>query len=428
LAADLRRFTRIRCKHDNNNYLQIRGSRVNPRQILFDSMIQPTEQTELLESPLHASHLRVGATMSEHSGWSVPESYGDVLLEYAEVRERGCGVIDLSSRGRILVSGTEAVQFLNGLITNDMKTLAVNNWMPAAFPNVQGRLIASVRVIRLKDEGADKSVSPVFLIDTEAATHERVLKTIERFTLAGDFRVTDVTNQTAQLSVKGSKAADVVRATLGDQAADLLPNQSIQLAWPQSDHKGSKPDDAAGALIVMRESNASEAGFDFVVNAHQAGSLWDALQNAGARPVGYAALEILRIEDGVPRYGVDMDETNVVTETALDDAVSYTKGCYVGQEIIARIKYRGHVAKKLTGIIFEQPVNVAAGATIHSADGKEAGRITSVTDSPRLGRTIALAYVKHDYLAAGTSVSITSADQEFTAHVTDLPFVRTAAP
>jgi len=387
-------------------------------------MIQSVMQMEILELPLRDSHLRLGATMIEHNGWSLPESYGDALLEYAEVRESGCGVIDLSSWGRILVSGTEAVQFLNGLITNDMKTLAVNSSMPAAFPNVRGRLIASVRVVRLKDEGTEKKVSPVFLIDTEAATHERVLKTIERFTLAGDFRVTDVTNKTAQLSVRGSKAAEVVRATLGDKAADLLPNQSIQIAWPQNDHNGSGSDDVKDPLIVMCESNASGAGFDLVVNAEQAGGLWDALQNAGARPVGQAALEILRIEAGVPRFGVDMDETNVVTETALDDAVSYTKGCYVGQEIIARIKYRGHVAKKLTGLIFEQPVKVAVGATIHSADGKEAGRITSVTESPRLGCTIALAYLKYDYLAAGTSLKVISGPEVFEARVTQLPFVR----
>lgn len=377
---------------------------------------------ELLESPLHGNHLRLGATMVDHDGWSVPESYGDVLLEYAEVRKRGCGVIDLSHRGRILVSGTEAVQFLNGLITNDMKTLAVNSWMPAAFPNVQGRLIASVRIVRLQDERTDKNASPNFLIDTETATHERVLKTVERFTLAGDFRVTDVTNQTALLSVRGVKSSDVVRKTLGDQAADLLPTQSIQTGWPQGDQHGS--DFTEGRVIVMRKSDASEGGFDFVVNADRAGSLWDELQNSGAKPIGYAALEILRIEAGVPRYGVDMDETNVVTETALDDAVSYTKGCYVGQEIIARIKYRGHVAKKLTGVMFERPVKVEAGATIHSAAGKEAGRLTSVADSPRLGRTIALAYLKYDYLAPGTSVKVISGTDVFEARVTELPFMR----
>src|SRR6266508_3338799 len=140
-------------------------------------------------SPLDAIHQRLGAMMIERDGWSVPANYGDVLFEYAAVRERGAGVIDLSARGRILVSGSEAVPFLNGLITNVMKTLAANSWMPAAFPNVQGRLIASVRVIRLKDEGTERNVCPTFLIDTEPATRERVLKTIERFTLAGDFRV-----------------------------------------------------------------------------------------------------------------------------------------------------------------------------------------------------------------------------------------------
>src|ERR1700686_4274915 len=108
------------------------------------------------------------------------------LHEYSAVRGGGAGVIDLSSRGRLLVTGSEAVMFLNGLITNDMKTLAVNSWMPAVFPNVQGRLLAAVRVIH-RDDG--------FLIDTESTTLEIVAKLLERFTLAGDFRVTDLTNK-----------------------------------------------------------------------------------------------------------------------------------------------------------------------------------------------------------------------------------------
>src|SRR4026207_1500170 len=198
-------------------------------------MIQPVRQMEILELPLRDSHLRLGASMLERDGWSVPESYGDVLLEYAAVREGGCGLIDLSNRGRILVSGTEAVQFLNGLITNDMKTMAVDSWMPAAVPHVQGRLIASVRIVRLQDEGTDKNVSPAFLIDTEAATHDRVLKTIERFTLAGDFRVTDVTTQTAQLSVQGKRAAEVVRKLFAADEATLVGNEANQVAWLRND-------------------------------------------------------------------------------------------------------------------------------------------------------------------------------------------------
>ena len=326
--------------------------------------------------------------MIERDDWSVPASYGDSLLEYAAVREGGAGLIDLSSRGRILVSGAEAVQFLNGLITNDVKTLAVDSWMPAAFPNVQGRLIASVRVIRLNDEKTDKNVSPAFLIDTEAITHRSVLKTIERFTLAGDFRVSDLTSQTALISVQGKKAADVVRAVLGEEAASLEINEVKQVA----------------GATVWRASHSGEGGFDLMVTAAEAAGVWSALEIAGARPVGQHALEVLRIEAGQPAFGVDMDETNVVTE-ALDDAVSYTKGCYIGQEIIARIKYRGHVAKKLSGIVFNASVKVAAGAVIKSSEGKEIGRVTSATYSYHLGRTIALGYLKYDFCAPGNQGS-----------------------
>jgi folate-binding protein YgfZ len=379
-------------------------------------MTEVVETKTLTRSPVDAIHQRLGATMSERDGWFVPESYGDVLFEYAVVREAGCGVTDLSNRGRILVSGTEAIQFLNGLITNDMKKLAENSWMPAAFPNVQGRLIAVVRVARLKDERTDRNVCPTFLIDTEAVTHERVLKTIERFTLAGDFRVTDITNGTAMLSVQGRKAVDVVHTVFGDAAAGMMAQQALQIAWPQSG-------EVTSGVTAIRASQTGADGFDLVVNANEANSLWDALQYAGARPVGYEALEMLRIEAGIPRYGIDMDESNVVTETALDDAVSYTKGCYIGQEIIARIKYRGHVAKKLVGLIFEQAVKVEAGTIVNSADRKEVGRITSVTYSPHLGRTVALAYLKYDYLAADTNLKIASGEEELTAQVAELPFL-----
>jgi len=394
-----------------------------------NSMTEAVGQIIVHKSSLDEAHTRLGATMAERDGWQIPISYGDTLLEYAAVREGGAGLIDLSSRGRILVSGSEAVQFLNGLITNDMKTLAEGHWMPAAFPNVQGRLIASVRVIRLKDGGTDQTtpaaltrrgprenVCPTFLLDTEAATHEQVLKTIERFTLAGDFRVSDITNQTAHITVQGKKAAHVVSAVLDVEVAGLASTEAKQVTWLRNE--------ATGELTVVRATHTAEDGFDLILNAGEASGLWDALQAAGARSVGYDALEILRIEAGLPRYGVDMDETNVVTEAALDDAVSYTKGCYVGQEIIARIKYRGHVAKKLSGLLLTKAVKVEAGAALKSMDNKDIGRLTSTTYSPHLGRTIALGYLKYDYLAPDTSVKIIAGDEELLAQVTELPFVK----
>ena len=372
-------------------------------------------QIAIQELVLDKMHAQLGASMIERDGWSLPVSYGDLAREYAAVRENGAGLIDLSARGRILVSGSEAVQFLNGLITNDMKTLEVGHWMPAAFPNVQGRLIASVRVIRLRDEGTDKKVCPTFLIDTEAATHETVLKTIERFTLAGDFRVKDITTDTVMLSVQGKKAASVVGSVLGETAGVSEPQAVRQMSWQQAG--------ATADVTVIHASHTGEDGFDLIIENDHGGSLWNELVKVGAQPVGFEALEILRIEAGLPRYGIDMDDTNVVTETNLDDAVSYTKGCYIGQEIIARIKYRGHVAKKLSGLMFDGTVAISAGSLVNSADGKEIGRITSVTDSPKLQRTIALAYLKYDYIAPGTLVKVAAADQEFSGKVVALPFV-----
>ena len=324
--------------------------------------------------------------------------------EYAAVRDGGAGLFDLSSRGRIQVSGAEVVMFLNGLITNDVKTLAVNSWMPAAFPNVQGRLLAAVRVLH-RDDG--------FLIDTESATRDSVLKLLERFILAGDFRVADITGDAALLSLQGKKATDVLRSVLGDEAAQV-EHQQVANAQVGNGNR----------VNVIRATHTAEDGFDLFVDANAAGNLRDLLTGAGAQVVGPEVLETLRIEAGIARYGIDMDETNVVSETNLDDAVSFTKGCYVGQEIIARIRYRGHVAKKLTGLIVNGDATLESGAGILSADEKEIGRVTSFTFSPQLKQIIALGYVKYDFLPPGTKVKIVSGEKEFPATVTDLPFVR----
>ena len=368
------------------------------------------------KSPLGEVHNRLGAIMADYDGWSVPASYGDELFEYAAVRESGAGLIDLSARGRLLVSGSEAVPFLNGLITNDMKTLEENRWMAAVFPNVQGRLLASVRVIRIADDTTGKNAVPAFLLDTEPATSQRVFKTIEKFTFAGDFHVTELSAETALISIQGKAASEKLSAVLGEPVAAVDDGAVMQTSWQQE------------TITVLRAAHTVATGFDLLVSAAKAPALWNALTAAGARPVGHNALEILRIESGVPRYGKDMDDTTVVTETNLDEAVSYTKGCYIGQEIIARIKYRGHVAKKLRGLLFEPHSgrsSVTGGqATLNSTDGKDIGRITSTAFSPHLGCRIALGYVKYEYIATGTEVSIES----LPARVVDLPFVKDAAP
>ena len=159
-------------------------------------------------------------------------------------------------------------------------------------------------------------------------------------------------------------------------------------------------------MTIIRATHTAEDGFDVVIDSGHAAQIREALINAGAQPVGDDTFEVLRIEAGIARYGRDMDETNIVTETNLDDAVSYTKGCYVGQEIIVRIKHRGHVAKKLTGLRFETDRPIEAGTIIKSTDGTEIGKVTSTAFSPTLGNTIGLGYVRYEYLAAGTNVMV----------------------
>ena len=365
------------------------------------------QKIALRELVLHEILRASGAVMVEREGWSVPVTYGDELLEYATVRERGAGLLDLSTRGRLLVTGSEAVSFLNGLITNDMKTLAENHWMPAVFPNVQGRLIASVRVVRTRDDSAGQTAQPVFLIDTEPATHNRVFQSIQKFTLAGDFHVKDLTEETVLLSLQGETAREKLATVLGEPAADIELGSATESVWQNE------------PITVLRATHTAAEGFDLLVSNVHGAQLWQALIATGARPVGYDAFEILRVEAGIPRYPQDMDDTTVVTETNLDDAVSYTKGCYVGQEIIARIKYRGHVAKKLRGLVFEHPAKIEAGMAIKSTDGKEIGHVTSSVYSPHLGRRLALGYVKYDYIAAGTHVKTS---EGASAEVVDLPF------
>ena len=326
--------------------------------------------------------------------------------EYEAVRGGGAGLFDLSTRGRIEVSGAEAVQFLNGMLTNDVATLEEGAWMHAALPNPQGRLVAATRV--LKRGGA-------FLFDTEETTYPAVLKHLERFTLAGDFRVRDLTAETALLSIQGARAPEFVGAALDAEAAATDRGRVTQTTFGE------------GHVTVIRATHTAEDGFDLFVEAANAEALRDALVKAGARPAGPETLEVLRVEAGVPRYGVDASDANVVLEVVDEaEAVSYTKGCYAGQEIIARIHWRGHVAKKLTGVIFDREAEPPSDARLRDcAEGREAGRITSTVFSPRLRRRVALALVKYDFLAPGTELKVFSGDAEVcVAHVADLPLVR----
>jgi len=316
------------------------------------------------------------------------------MTEYEAVRDGGAGLIDLSTlRGRIRVSGSEATMFLNGLITNDVKNLAQNRWMPAVFPTVQGRLIGAVRVIR--------GSGPEFLIDTETTSHDAVLKTVSRFTLAGDFKVSDVTKETALLTVQGERAAEVVEKVFATPVSGLPSNGVVETD-----------------VTIIRASHTGENGFDLFIDSSRKAELQQALEAAGAQPIGEDTFEILRVEAGIARFGQDMDETNVVPETNLDDAVSFTKGCYVGQEIVERIHSRGNVHRMFTGFVL-QGAKPEAGAKV-VVDGKEVGEITSSAVLPGTNEqfTVALGYIRREHGAAGKEVMIGNVR----ANVSNLPF------
>jgi len=367
-------------------------------------MSEVVEQTKPRQPPLAETQRRLGARVAERDGLTEVTHYGDPASEYEAVRA-GAGLFDLSARGRVEVAGGEAVMFLNGLVTNDVKALAQGEWMAAAFPNAQGRLLAQARVARRADS---------FLIDTEAPTRARVLQSLERFTLAGDFRVKDLSEETAELSVQGPRAAGIVGAVVGAEASGLARGRVFESGW------------RGASVTLLRATHTGEDGFDLVVDSEHAAELWEALTQAGARPAGGDALEVLRVEAGLPRYGADVSEANVVLEAGQDEAVSFTKGCYVGQEIIARIHWRGHVAKRLAGLLMEDDSRepAARDARVVSAEGREAGRVTSSVFSPRAGRAVALGLVRYDYLTPGTELRVESGGGERAARVVALPFVR----
>ena len=293
-----------------------------------------------------------------------------ILEDYKKIRASDSGFYK-QKRGLIEVSGKEAIQFLNGLITNDVAKLEENAQMLAAFPNAQGRLIAVVRVLRKSDK---------FLFETEAATHEKVFQNLFRFTFAGDFFVADLTEKYEYLSITNY---------------ELRITNSIEFQ--------------------------SRFGTDVFVPKDEEEVFLNELRNKNAIEISDELYEVLRVEQGIPLYGVDMDETTIVPEIGLPEIISYNKGCYIGQEIIARIHFRGHIAKQLTGLILsEQPASAGwQNAELKSTDGKNAGKITSAIFSPKLEKTIALGYVRYEFLGEGTQLKI----NDFTATVKNLPFV-----
>jgi len=286
--------------------------------------------------------------------------------DYDSIREGGLGFRNLK-RGLVEVSGAEAIKFLNGLITNDLAKLEDEAQMLAAFPTVKGRIFALVRVVRFGDK---------FLLETEEATKQKVFENLFRFTFAGDFVVDDLSDQ-----------------------------YEFYRFFGDSTCLGSLPD---GAVSFQNDIFIPiDAAKDFHKSLSRSVEISDELY------------EVLRIEAGIPKYGVDMGEKTVVPEIGIDEMISYKKGCYIGQEVIARIHFMGKAAKKFMGLVFvEEETQAKSGDELISSDGKNAGAITSVVFSPKLGKTVALGFVRNAFLDSGTELKV----GEDLVKVSKLPF------
>jgi folate-binding protein YgfZ len=394
---------------------------------------------------LHEFHHSLGARFTEVNGAEVVNDYGNWLAEHAALR-KSAGVLDLSFRGRICLVGADRVRFLHGQVTNDIKKLAVGSGCYAALTTAKGKMESDLNIFCLADE---------LLLDFEPGLTGKVSQRLEKFIVADDVQIVDAAPHYGLLSVQGPEAEEVVHAlrlvgrdalprvqadrqvgpplvkisnaTLGE--IYLVNQPRLDSSWwgetPSSPNQKSGPE---------RLSPHRNNGFDLFIPNSSLSAVTDKLiavaKQIGGRVVGWQAFETARIEAGIPRFGVDMDETNLPLECGptLRDAVSYNKGCYIGQEVINRVHSFGHVNKELRGLRLAD--SASAGLPLPQRgdklfhDGKETGYITSAVKSPALDANIALGYVRREAYQIGTELILRTATGESPAKIVELPFVK----
>jgi len=339
------------------------------------------------------------------------------LDAYAAARERA-GLVDRPDRGRIVVSGADRASFLQGLLTNDVVALKAGQGCYAAYLTAQGRMIADLDVYELGD---------VMLLVLPRDVRDTVIAKLDQVIFSEDVQLGDVTDTFAQMAVIGPEAGSLVARVLGvavETLAAMAEHGNLRTSWPASPSLDAAGDGGTGSsVIVTRAAGTGEPGFDLYVESARGGELRRALIEAGAAEVDGDTAEAIRIEAGVPLFHRDMDEETIPLEAGIESrAVSFSKGCYVGQEVIIRVLHRGHgrVARRLVGLRFQSDVVPPAGARIRTGD-REIGEVTSSTRSPALQAPIALGYVHRDFVEPGTKVAVEGA----TAEVVTVPFVPT---
>jgi folate-binding protein YgfZ len=322
------------------------------------------------------------AKTSERSGI---DSFGSVEDEYWALKE-SAALMDLSLRGKLIVRGKDAPRFLHGQVTNEIKQLEVGRGCYAFFLNVHGHILADARILRLEPE--------TFWIDTEQQRVEAIRETLNKHIIADDVEVLDPDESLACVALEGPCALEVLRDAIGFEPPHMLPLEHMEV-----------PD---MGIRLARTSLSGEFGFWLWGDAERLAAVWMRGEKSGAalgtRPVGHLAAEICRIENGIPRYDAEITDKTLPQETGQLHAISFSKGCYLGQEIVERIRARGHVNRKLAGLLFVGRQNVSAGLELYS-DGQPAGMITSAAYSYGLRRTIALGMVRREAAGPGTILS-----------------------
>jgi folate-binding protein YgfZ len=328
----------------------------------------------------------------------------DLLYEHRILTD-ACGLLDRSQRGKLALTGSGAVEFLNGQVTNELADLRPGEGRYAAFLTHKGKMLGDLRILAVGDrQRATDAQSPTeLLLDTERVALQGLFDMIRRFKVGYRVALHKRTLERALLSLIGPNSRAVAARASGSAAGQT------------STEHANAPAQIDGCPVLLIATDAQ--GVDVLCDASDRDAVYAALQNAGASPVSEQAAEIVRVERGRPRYGVDIDETTIPQEAALNErAVSFTKGCYVGQETVARLYYKGKPNRHLRGLLLSAPV--ATGAELRLGE-RAVGHLGSVALSPRYG-PIALALVRRE-AQPGASVSV-GADGTVTATIVALPF------
>ena len=327
-----------------------------------------------------------GTRMGEHG--TPAADFGDTRAEFGALLA-GCGLYDLSSRAKIAVTGGDRVRWLNGMVSNNVRDLASGHGVYAFLLNAQGRIQADVFAFQRGES---------LLVDTEGVQREKLLQLFDRYIIADDVEIADVSDKIAAVGLTGPESRSVLERA-GIAVPDLAHLQFADAAWHQN------------SVTVLRSGEEAGDSWQVWISPEHSGELWDALVKAGARPSGTAALNLFRISRGIPQFGVDIRERDLPQETGQARALNFTKGCYLGQEIVERIRSRGAVHRQfgafgVEGTLPDAGTRILAG---EKEAEKEVGEITSsaVLPLPSGDRPVALGYLRRE--AAGKELRAGSA-------------------